>query len=75
MFLLVLVYRELEAVLDTKTVIVSIIGKSPYHMSSYKTEVLEKFLGYKLFQSSILNEPKVDEYTQVSYIKYLCTLL
>lgn len=64
--------KELEAVLDTKTVVVSIFGKSSYQVSSYKTEVLDKILGHQLFRSSVLDEPTVDKSVLSEIEGYYC---
>jgi hypothetical protein len=56
-----LFYRDLAGLLEQKVIVVSFFGKSPYLSVGCKAGLIDGFPGRRVFHTSLIDDPNVDQ--------------
>jgi hypothetical protein len=56
-----IVYRDVAGLLEQKVIVVSFFGKSPYSAGGCKAGLIDGFPGRRVFHTSLIDDPDVDQ--------------
>jgi hypothetical protein len=65
-------YRDEIGMFDQKVIVVSFFGKSPHSSVGYKSDLIDGFPGRRIFHTSLIDDPDVDQELLVRNMIIMC---
>ena len=68
-------YRDEVGLLEQKVIVVSFFGKSQYSSVGYKADLIDGYPGRRVFHTSLIDDPDVDQELLVRNIIVICNII